>query len=97
MIDPYKIKKDFPIFNRAVLKPVIEQINNLGLFDLSVELVRCRRKVGALRFRWVPKIGLPAAKAAKENDKPKAQQGKNRAKMQGHYSNKNLLRNGGIA
>lgn len=75
--------RDFPIFNRAVLKPAIEQINTLGLFDLSVELVRYRRKVGALRFRWVPKIGLPAAKAAKENDKPRKQQGKDQSEDPG--------------
>lgn len=75
--------RSFPVFNRDVLKPAIEQINNMGLFDLSVELVRYRRKVGALRFRWVPKIGLPAAKAAKENDKPKKQQGKDQSEDAG--------------
>lgn len=70
------IYPQFKDFNKEVLKPAMEQINNLGLFDLSVEFTRYRRKVGALKFRWVPKIGLPAANAAKENDKPKGQQGK---------------------
>lgn len=75
--------KRFNTFNQTVLTPAIEQINALGLFDLSVEFTRYRRKVGALRFRWVPKIGLPAAKAAKENDKPRKQQGKDQSEDAG--------------
>jgi len=60
----------FKVLNRDVIKPAIEEINELTNFVVEVENKRVGRRIGELKFRIYRMKELPALEPSKEETEP---------------------------
>ncbi|MYG00267.1 replication initiation protein [Candidatus Poribacteria bacterium] len=61
---------EFKVLNRDVIKPAIEEINELTNFVVEIEHQRVRRRVSALKFRISRIKEIPALEPSKEETEP---------------------------
>jgi hypothetical protein len=63
-------------FNRYVLKPTVQEINEFGTVSLTIKPLKKVRSVVKIRFDWEWKDLRQAVETDRENQRPKAERGK---------------------
>ncbi len=63
----------FEDLHKRVIKPAVDEINELGLIEVEVIPHRRGRPVREFEIKWKPKTGTKASDTAAELDKPKRQ------------------------